>query len=86
VLRLLGSGARFESITRGVIDLRDLYYYLAISIAFLALNVYGLERGRWAQHSNPGTAAGNWVHGLLLANLLVAAACGCTACPGCART
>ncbi len=25
VLRLLGSGSRFESITRGVIDLRDLY-------------------------------------------------------------
>jgi ABC-2 type transport system permease protein len=73
VLRLLGSGARFESITRGVIDLRDLYYYLGISIAFLALNVYGLERGRWAQHSNPRHRGWQLGVGLLLVNLLVAA-------------
>jgi len=47
-LRLLGTGSRFESITRGVIDLRDLYYYLSIIVTFLALNVYVLERERWA--------------------------------------
>jgi len=48
VLRLLGSGSRFDSITRGVIDLRDLYYYLSIVGTFLALTVYSLERLRWA--------------------------------------
>lgn len=48
VLKLLGSGARFESITRGIIDLRDLIYYLSIVGVFLALNVYALERQRWA--------------------------------------
>jgi ABC-2 type transport system permease protein len=48
VLKLLGSGARFESITRGVIDLRDLVYYLSIVGVFLTLNVYALERQRWA--------------------------------------
>jgi ABC-2 type transport system permease protein len=53
-LRLLGSGARFESITRGVIDLRDLYYYLSLVGVFLALTVYSLERLRWAEHeANP---------------------------------
>ena len=48
-LRALGSGARFESITRGVIDARDLAYYLSLCIAFLALNVYSLESERWAR-------------------------------------
>jgi ABC-2 type transport system permease protein len=48
ILRLLGSGSRFDSITRGVIDLRDLYYYLSIVGVFLALTVYSLERLRWA--------------------------------------
>ncbi|MFQ5488111.1 MAG: Gldg family protein, partial [Gammaproteobacteria bacterium] len=47
-LKLLGSGSRFESITRGVIDLRDLYYYLSLVGVFLSLNVYALERLRWA--------------------------------------
>jgi ABC-2 type transport system permease protein len=48
-LRRLGSGARFESITRGVIDIRDLAYYLSLGGAFLALNVYSLESERWAR-------------------------------------
>ncbi len=46
-LALLGTGARFESITRGVLDLRDLYYYLSLVGVFLTLNVYSLERLRW---------------------------------------
>jgi len=48
-LRQLGSGARFESITRGIIDLRDLFYYLSMALAFLALNVFALEQVRWAR-------------------------------------
>ena len=47
-LRLLGSGARFDSITRGVIDVRDLCYYVSLTVAFLTLNVYSLERQRWS--------------------------------------
>ncbi|MDF3128541.1 Gldg family protein [Kiritimatiellaeota bacterium B1221] len=46
VLELIGSGSRFESITRGVLDLRDIYYYLSIVGVFLALNLYSLERLR----------------------------------------
>lgn len=48
-LRLLGTGSRFESITRGVIDFRDLFYYLSIIAAFLALNTYVLEKERWSR-------------------------------------
>jgi ABC-2 type transport system permease protein len=71
-LRLLGSGARFDSITRGVIDVRDLCYYLSLTVAFLTLNVYSLERQRWS-----GDAASRrhrlWRRGvlLLLANLVL---------------
>ena len=39
VLRGLGAGSRFESITRGVIDFRDLYFYLSVSGAFLTLSM-----------------------------------------------
>ena len=73
ILRLLGSGSRFTSITRGVIDLRDLYYYLSLAGVFLSLNVYGLEKIRWA-----GNAANSrhrrWqaACALLIANLLAA--------------
>ncbi len=54
VLELLGAGSRFDSITRGVIDLRDLYYYLSIVGVFLALNLFTLERLRW--EGNPASA------------------------------
>jgi len=74
LLELLGSGSRFESITRGVIDLRDLYFYLSIVCLFLVLNVYSLERLRWAENTaHPGHHR-RWVlvTGLLAANLLAA--------------
>lgn len=47
-MELLGSGSRFESITRGVFDIRDIYYYLSIVGVFLTLNLFSLERFRWA--------------------------------------
>ena len=49
LLRLLGTGSRFDAITRGVIDVRDLYYYLSLVLVFLALNTFTLERERWAK-------------------------------------
>ena len=70
--RALGSGARFESITRGVVDLRDLYYYVSLAAVFLALNVYGLEVQRWARDGERARHRA-WLlgTGLLAANLLV---------------
>jgi ABC-type uncharacterized transport system involved in gliding motility auxiliary subunit/ABC-type transport system involved in multi-copper enzyme maturation permease subunit len=73
VLRQLGSGSRFDSITRGVLDLRDLVYYLSLVIAFLGLNVYTLEREGWARFASTPRQR-HWRVGmaLLLANLLLA--------------
>ncbi|WP_331350680.1 Gldg family protein [Cellvibrio sp. UBA7671] len=70
-LRLLGTGSRFESITRGVIDVRDLYYYLSLILIFLALNTFALERERWAATGNKQHHQG-WrvLTGLLLVNAL----------------
>ena len=72
-LRLLGSGARFDSITRGVLDARDLVYYLSITAAFLALNTYVLERERWA-HTVRSESHRRWgvVTALFIANVLAA--------------
>jgi len=47
-LRLIGTGARFDAITRGVIDVRDFVYYLSLIAVFLMLNTDALERERWA--------------------------------------
>lgn len=47
VLRNIGTGSRFESIQRGVIDLRDLVYYLTLAASFLLLNTFVIERKRW---------------------------------------
>ena len=73
ILKLLGSGSRFDSITRGVVDLRDLYYYLGIMGIFLSLNVYGLEKLRWAGNPlNKNHRLWQSVCGLLIANFLAA--------------
>ena len=74
-LTSVGSGSRFESITRGVVDFRDLYFYLSVLVTFLAVNVYSLERERWAEDGDEsnhfawriGTAF--FVSNLLLANV-----------------
>lgn len=73
ILRLMGSGARFESISRGIIDLRDLFYYCSLITAFLALNIYVLEKERWAKTSSTARHR-HWRTGtlLLLANLVLA--------------
>lgn len=49
LLKRLGTGARFESITRGVLDIRDIYYYVSVTAVFLALNIYSLETLRWSR-------------------------------------
>ena len=71
VLKLLGSGSRFESITRGVLDLRDLYYYVSIIGVFLMLNLYTLERLRWAADAHStGHRRWGWLVVLTIANML----------------
>ena len=47
VFTYLGLGAHFESISRGVIDSRDLLYYSSIIGFFLFLNTLAIESRKW---------------------------------------
>ena len=46
VLRFLAPQVHFESIMRGVVDVRDIFYYLSLTGVFLCLNVYQVDRLR----------------------------------------
>jgi len=48
VCEFLGLGSHFDSIGRGVIDSRDIIYYLSLIGFFLFLNVKGIESRKWA--------------------------------------
>ena len=50
--RSLGTGSRFASIERGVIDLRDVFYYVSLTTFFLILNGISLDRKRWSSGAN----------------------------------
>lgn len=67
----LGSGSRFESIERGVIDLRDLMYYLSLTGIFLTLNMLSLDSTRWSVRQTAYRAARLLTTGLIIANLLL---------------
>ncbi len=47
LLTYLGLGAHFESISRGVIDTRDIIFYLSIIGFFLFLNTLAVESRKW---------------------------------------
>jgi ABC-2 type transport system permease protein len=47
IIQYLGLGYHFESIGRGVIDSRDIIYYLSVIFFFLFLNVRSLESRKW---------------------------------------
>ena len=73
LLRMLGSGSRFESITRGMLDVRDLYFYVSIALVFLALNTYALTRQGWSEDAPPVRhRRTQMLLGLVVANVLVA--------------
>ncbi len=69
IFRNLGTGSRFTSIERGVIDLRDLWYYGSLSGLFLLLNIISLDKKRWSC----GQATTGYRRGVMLTGLLVAA-------------
>jgi ABC-2 type transport system permease protein len=46
-LTRMGLGSRFSSIARGVLDLRDLLYYVSITAFFVMLNVAVLRHRKW---------------------------------------
>ncbi|HTM22979.1 MAG TPA: Gldg family protein, partial [Kofleriaceae bacterium] len=49
ILRQIGTGSRFSSIARGVIDLRDILYYAGIIALFLTLNAVIIDAKRWSR-------------------------------------
>ena len=72
VLQAIGSGSHFESIQRGVVDLRDLIYYLTLAAIFLILTAVSLDQKRWSVgpstvHYRRGVTLTSW---LLVLNLV----------------
>lgn len=75
----LGSGSRFLSVERGVIDLRDLFYYVSLTGFFLALNTLAIERKRLelvpldrpSQWKSARLSAGLFGLNLLVGNVLL---------------
>lgn len=72
-LRSVGTGSRFASIARGVLDLRDLAYYLTLTAVFLALNVVLLGARRWSAgpRTRPARIAAQTSVALVAANALI---------------
>jgi ABC-2 type transport system permease protein len=72
VLGQFSTSSRFDAITRGVIDLRDLYFYLSLAAVFLVLNALMLERERWARERRltPAQWGKTLLTGLVAANVV----------------
>jgi ABC-2 type transport system permease protein len=47
IFSFLGLGIHYDSIGRGVIDSRDIIYYLSMMGVFLFLNIYFIENRKW---------------------------------------
>jgi ABC-2 type transport system permease protein len=47
IARAVSPTTRFESLGRGVIDVRDLYYFVAMTAFFLYLNARVIDLRRW---------------------------------------
>ncbi|MCG3172886.1 MAG: hypothetical protein GMKNLPBB_01057 [Myxococcota bacterium] len=73
ILSSIGAGSRFASIARGVFDLRDIFYYLSITGAFLTLNTYALESKRLDRNvsGERGLLGRRVLAGLVALNLLL---------------
>jgi ABC-2 type transport system permease protein len=71
-MRAIGTGSRFESIGRGVFDLRDLVYYMSLTTFFFSLTVLSLDVKRWSRGANTAAYRRNAAIGVVLvgANLL----------------
>ncbi len=71
LMQAIGTGARFDAITRGVIDVADLAYYISLTLIFMALTVYVLEKERWTSASTrPKHRRWQWGTALLVLNAI----------------
>ncbi len=71
ILWAIGTGSRFESIQRGVIDLRDLVYYLSLTGIFLTLNTVSLDSIRWSHKQVQYRQRIMRTVGLIIVNLIL---------------
>jgi ABC-2 type transport system permease protein len=47
VFRFLGLGAHFKNIAKGIIDIKDLIYYISVSFIFVYINAKVIEARNW---------------------------------------
>ena len=77
IMAHFGSGSHFMSITRGVIDFRDLFYYVTIILVFLQLNILSVEKIRLAgsapypRYRRLQMVAFLFINALLMSNVLL---------------
>ncbi len=71
-LAVLSTSDHFESISRGVVEVKDLYYYLSLTAIFLILNVFALTKVKWSDKVKTKNFTFRLATVLLIANLLVA--------------
>jgi ABC-2 type transport system permease protein len=73
VLRHLGTGSRFASVARGVLDLRDIVYYAGLTVVFLGLNAWLLGRATAGagKAARARRSAATVTIGLVAANVLL---------------
>ena len=54
----LGINEHYKSISRGVIDLRDIVYFMAVIALFNELTVFKLQSHRWTDQKDQNYRAG----------------------------
>ena len=72
IVSLFGTGSHFNGIERGIVDIRDLAYYLSLAAFFFLATVLSLESKRWSTGATGGKKRRQALIVLLLvgANLL----------------
>ena len=73
VMAAIDVSVRFDSIERGVIDLRDLLFYLSLTMIFIVANVISIDSKRWGKsNQNKGYKRNVWIaFGLIGLNLVL---------------
>lgn len=69
-LNLISTSGRFDAISRGMLDARDLLYFVSLTLVFLTLNTLTLERGRWSEQPSVACKRWQWAAGLIIVNAL----------------
>lgn len=70
-LRFLGSSSHFVAISRGILDVQDIYYYLSLTLVFLVANTFSLDRSKWStEAAKPTYTQQKLTIGLLVLNLV----------------